>query len=348
MGSTIPGARRSCGRGFATTMPAGTTQEWLRWPDEFVCERCGVAEGACRLGDGSWWCPGCRSRQSVTAGTIFHGTRTPLTVWFGAAWYMTATKAGVSAATLHRLLGFGSYQTAWTMLHRYRTAMACDGRDRLTGDVEVDETFIGGVKPGKRGRGAEGKTLVAIAVEALVPKGFGRIRMAVIPEATAATLRRFLLDHVEPGSTVITDGLPSYLKATQDDYTHKKLVVSGSGVQAHVPLPGVHRVASLVKRWLLGIHQGSVGADHLQAYLDEFTFRFNRRRSRSRGLLFRRLLEQAVEAPPATYRSLVAAPRTITPAQRRRLEPPPPDKRVAPESLAIHVPPRPWRRGTQQ
>ena len=208
--------------------------------------------------------------------------------------------------------------------------------------------FIGGVKPGKRGRGAEGKTLVAIAVETLSSKGFGRIRMAVIPDAAAATLRRFLLDHVEEGSTVITDGLPSYPKATQGNYRHDRFVVSQTEAQAHIPLPGVHRVASLVKRWLLGTHHGSVSADHLQAYLDEFTFRFNRRHSRSRGLLFRRLLEQAVDAPPATYQNLVATRRTITPAQRRQLEPPPPDKRVAPDSLAIDIPPRPTRRDNQR
>ena len=156
------------------------------------------------MGDGRFWCEGCRRRVSVTAGTIFHRTRTPLTVWFAVAWYMTSAKSGVSAKTLHRLLGFGSYQTAWTMLHRFRTAMVRPGRDRLGREVEVDETSIGGVKPGKRGRGAAGKTLVAVAVERRRPKGFGRCRLRVIPHAEAPTLRVFLLDSVEPGSVVVT------------------------------------------------------------------------------------------------------------------------------------------------
>jgi ISXO2-like transposase domain len=196
---------------------------------------------------------------SVTAGTIFHRTRTPLTIWFAAAWYVTSAKNGVSAKTLHRLLGFGSYQTAWTMLHRFRTAMVRPGRDRLAGEVEVDETFIGGIKPGKRGRGARGKALVAVAVESLNPKGFGRCRLRTIPDAEAPTLRSFVLDCVEPGSVLVTDGFASYPRAIGDDYGHRPFTVAGSGVQAHVVLPGVHRVASLVKRWLLGTHQGAVG-----------------------------------------------------------------------------------------
>ena len=143
-------------------------------------------------------CAGCRRRVSRTAGTIFQDTRTPLTVWFAAAWYLTSQKNGISALGLKRVLGLGSYQTAWAMLHRFRTAMVRPGRDRLTGEVEVDETFLGGAKPGKRGRGAEGKAAVAIAIEHRSPKGYGRVRIAVIPNAQAPTLRAFLLDHVGP------------------------------------------------------------------------------------------------------------------------------------------------------
>lgn len=271
-------------------------------------------------------------------GTIFHRTRTPLMVWFAAAWYMTSAKNGVSAKTLHRLLGFGSYQTAWTMLHRFRTAMVRPGRDLLTGDVEVDETFIGGIRPGKRGRGAEGKTLVAVAVELLNPKGFGRCRLRVIPNAQAPTLRSFLLDCVKPGSVVATDGLSSYPIAMGDDYMHKPHLVASSSDPAHVSLPGVHRVASLLKRWLLGTHQGAVEADHLQAYLDEFAFRFNRRRSEFRGLLFRRLLEQAVQVEPVSYRSLV-----VNPSPKLTKPQPPITHRTYP-SLSTGTPPvRPWR-----
>ena len=162
--------------------------DWLRWPNGFSCPRCG-GETAWRLNDGRWWCAGCRRRISATAGTIYHRTQTPLTLWFAAAWYMTSSKNGVSAKTRHRLLGFGSYQTVWAMLHRSRNAMVRPGRDRLCGDVEVDETMIGGVKPGKRGRGAHGKVFVAVAVEQIRPKGFGRCRLKVIPDAQSTTLR---------------------------------------------------------------------------------------------------------------------------------------------------------------
>jgi transposase-like protein len=204
--------------------------------------------------------------------------------------------------------------------------------------VEVDETFIGGVKPGKRGRGVAGKALVVIAVEQLAPKGFGWARMAVIPDATAPTLRAFLPDNVEQGSVVLSDGLKSYPFAVGSEFTHKPFNVAGSGVPAHVPLPGVHRVASLAKRWLLGTHQGAVEADHLQAYLNEFCFRFNRLGSRSRGMLFFRLMQQAVDAPPVTYRQLVVNPQ---PGSRPDLEPPP--TRHNPSSLALPPAGRPWR-----
>lgn len=262
-----------------------------------------------------------------------------MTVWFAAAWYATSAKNGVAAKTLHRLLGFGSYQTAWAMLHRFRTAMVRPGRDRLAGTVEVDETYIGGTKSGKRGRGAEGKALVAVAVELLHPKGFGRCRLRVIPTADAPSLRSFLLDCVEPGSIIATDGYAAYKNATSDTYVHQPFTVAGSGVKAHVPLPGVHRVASLVKRWLMGTHQAAVESDHLQAYLDEFAFRFNRRRSEFRGLLFRRLLEQAVSVAPSTYRSLVVNPSP----KGEKPTPPSAAHRTRPASLDATSPSRPWR-----
>ncbi len=291
--------------------------------------------------DGRWWCAQCRRRVSAISGTIFHGTRTPLSVWFATAWYMTSSKSGVAAKTLHRNLGFGSYQTAWTMCHRYRSAMVRPGRDRLSGEVEIDESMIGGVKPGKRGRGAEGKVLVVIAVERRPPRGFGRCRLQIIPKAKATTLRSFLLDHVEPGSGLITDGWGSYPGAAGPDYKHKPIAVKPSGKKAHEVLPGVHLVASLVKRWLLGTHQGAVEEDHLQAYLDEFTFRFNRRRSRARGMLFYRLLHQAVQAAPVHFHELVANPKPKTEHEDKPI--PPKVRRLAPPSLRVSVPDRPWR-----
>ncbi len=311
--------------------------DWLRWPDGFCCPLCGTTT-AWRLADGRWSCGGCARRVSATAGTIFHGTRTPLTVWFAAAWLMVSQKHGSSALGLRRALGIGSQQTAWAMLYRYRTAMVRPGRDRLRGIVEADETFLGGPEPGVRGRGALGKTMVEVAVER-DGRTFGRCRLQVIADATAPTLRAFLLAHVESGSVVITDGLSSYPPACGEDYTHRPEPIAPSGQPAHELLPAVHRVASLAQRWLLGTHQGGVTPAHLQAYLDEFAFRFNRRRSRARGMLFYRLLEQAVQAPPRTYRSLVVD----SGSGRRDLSPPPSDKRVRPPSLAGDPLDRPWR-----
>jgi hypothetical protein len=243
-----------------------------------------------------------------------------LTVWFAAAWYMSTDPGGVSGLTMQKLLGLGSYQTAWTMLHRFRSAMVRPGRQVLTGRVEVDETFIGGQEPGPRGRGALGKTLVVIAVELHEPRGYGRGRMSVIPNAEAQTLRTFLITTIQPGAkstcySHVTDGWGTYPKACRGWFTHEARPVSGSGHQANELLPAVHRVAALCKRWLLGTHQGRVDAEHMQAYLDEFCFRFNRRHSRTRGLLFHRLLQYAAATPPLTYRQLVAnpQPKTIRP-----------------------------------
>jgi transposase-like protein len=186
------------------------------------------------------------------------------------------------------------------MLQRFRVAMVRAEREPLSGDVEVDEALVGGVEHGgKPGRGTD-KCLVAIAVEVKDPKGFGRVRMRHIPDASDLSLRPFVSDMVALGSTIRTDGWSSYSRLSQCGYTHKKTIVSSSGDPAHVAMPGVHRIASLLKRWILGTHQGSVSDGHLQSYLEEFTFRFNRRTSRSRGLVFRRLLEQIVATGPVT------------------------------------------------
>jgi transposase-like protein len=276
---------------------------WLRWPEGFVCPRCGHP-GGWPVADGRYKCAGCGARTAVTAGTLFDRRRTPLTVWFTACWMFAAQKDGVSALSLQRALEIGSYQTAWAMLHRLRSVLVRPGRDRLSGVVEVDETFLGGEEPGLRGGRAKGKkTLVGIAVERVQPRGLGRCRMAVLPDASTASLRAFLADHVEDGTTVITDGWQAYRKATAGRYAHHRHIAPGR--QATVLLPGVHRVASLAKRWLLGTHQGSVDDAHLPSYLNEFVFRFNRRRSRSRGMVFFRVLELAVAHDPVRYRDLV-------------------------------------------
>jgi transposase-like protein len=235
----------------------------------------------------------------VGAGTIFDKTRTPLTTWFEAAWHVTTAKNGMSAKTLARILGT-SYRVAWTMLQRYRVAMVRAEREPLFGQLEVDEILVGGVAHGgKRGRGTS-KNIVLIAVEVKQPKGFGRVRMRHVPDASAASLLPFVCDVVAPGALVSTDGWGGYKDLSKHGYVHRKTVLSESGDPAHVAMPGVHRIASLLKRWILGTHQGSITPEHLPSSLEEFTFRFNRRTSRSRGLVFRRLLEQAIVTDPIT------------------------------------------------
>ena len=243
-------------------------------------------------------CPACRHQCTVTAGTIFDKTRTPLTTWFDAAWHITTAKNGMSAKTLERMMGV-SYHVAWHMLHRFRVAMVRVSRERLSGEVEVDETLIGGIdEGGKRGRGAS-KEIVVIALEIKHPKGFGRIRMRHISDASSENLVPFVREVIVPGSIVCTDGWRGY-SGLSDGYQHQQAILSSSDDPAHVAMPGVHRAASLLKRWLLGTHQGAFSPEHLQSYLEEFSFRFNRRTSTNRGQLFRRLLEQAVATNPVT------------------------------------------------
>lgn len=285
--------------------------ERLRWPEGFICPSCGSPAEPYRVSRVRLICKSCRYQGSVTAGTIFDKTRTPLTVWLAAAWYITSQKQGVSALGLQRVLGLGSYQTAWTMLHRFRRAMVRPDRDRLNGVVEIDETYLA-ITDRKQPKSRTGrksrtnKALVALAVEILKPKGFGRIRLRCIERDSEEFVVPFIQDSVEPGATLKTDGSAAYRSLPSLGYHHQRNVMLGSKVPAHVSLVGVHRVASLIKRWVLGTHHGSVQPEHLEAYLDEFVFRFNRRTSRSRGLLFYRLLQQAVVTPPVTYDNIVS------------------------------------------
>ena len=184
--------------------------------------------------------------------------------------------------------------------------MVRPGRDQLHGRIEVDETYLGGSDVGgKRGRGSEGEEIVVIALEVHSPKSFGRVRMRRVPDVSGSSLLSFVCDVAEKGSTILTDGWGGYNQLSKSGYEHDRVVVSGTGDPAHISLPGVHRIAALVKRWLLSTHQGSVSGKHLDYYLDEYTFRFNRRTSRSRGLLFYRLVEQAVQTTPLSYRQIV-------------------------------------------
>jgi transposase-like protein len=220
--------------------------------------------------------------------------------------YVTSQKFGGSALGLKRVLGHGSYQTAWSWLHKMRQAMVRQGRNQLKGIVEVDETLIGGEeKGGKRGRGAGRKTIVVIVLEIYEPKGYGRVRLQRITNASGDNLILFIRNVIQPGSIIRTDSWGGYNKLEEIGYVHQRVNLSASGDPAHIALPGVHRISSLLKRWLVGTHQGAVSSKHLDYYLNEYTFRFNRRKSDARGLLFYRLLQQSLESEPLTYRGIV-------------------------------------------
>ncbi len=276
----------------------------LRWPEGFRCTGCGGTT-LWRATRDRLICGDCRQSTTVTAGTIFQDTHLPLRVWFRAIWQVTSQKTGASALGLQRVLGLGSYVTAWAMLHKLRRAMVRPGRDRLRGRVEVDETYIGGQEVGREGRTAKTKALVAVAAEE-DGQGIGRIRLARIPNVKKESCPRFVEWAIEPGSTVHTDGWTGYRGLDERGYGHDVTILDGRPKDtATKTMPRVHQVSSLLKRWWLGTHQGAVRPEHLDYYLDEFTFRFNRRTSRSRGKLFYRLLEQAVQVDPAPYPTLV-------------------------------------------
>lgn len=276
----------------------------LRWEDGFRCPKCGHRD-AWLTDRGLYHCRSCEHQTSITAGTIFEGTRKPLRMWFRAIWHVTNEKNGVSAVGLQRALGLKSYQTAWTWLHKLRRAMVRPGRERLSGTVEVDETFVGGIEHGVRGRLTETKAIVAIAAE-YDENRIGRIRLRQLPDTSGNSVIRFIRECVDPGSLIVTDGWSAYKQLPEHGYPHEVKILRGRGRSAPTDmLPRVHRVAALLKRWLLGTHQGSVGYQHLDYYLDEFTFRFNRRTSKSRGLLFYRLMQQAVQVEAVPYKDLV-------------------------------------------
>jgi len=282
----------------------------LRWPNGFMCPKCGNKDYMF-INDRLYECKKCGRQTSVIAGTILQDTRSPLKTWFTAIWWISTQKYGASAEGLKQVLGLSSYETAWTWLHKIRKAMVRSDRTKLTGTVEVDETYIGGEEHSvSTGRGTGNKVLVAIAVE-LHETGSktglkipGRVRLSVIPDASKASLIPFITDNVEKGSEIITDGWTSYASLTDNGYKHTVYVERNKQEDEKI-LPHVHLIISLLKRWLLGTHQGAVSDKHMQAYLEEYTFRFNRRKAAKRGLLFYRLLEGAVITAPSTFKDIV-------------------------------------------
>ncbi len=270
--------------------------ERLRWPEGFTCPACGQP-GGWRTAKARWMCRACGRQSSVTAGTIFHQIRTPLSTWFAAIWFITSQKNGMSAQSLQRVLGFGSYETAWAWLQKLRRAMVRPERELLSGVVELDEVFIGNESRGRVG-GVKDHTAAMVAVESVPGRKLGRVRIEVAQRARSADILKFADRVIAKGALVKTDGVSILRKLTDLGYEHQAFVGVDSPEPAHVNLPGVHMIGSLLKRWLTGTLRYAVTQEHLAYYLDEYTFRFNRRTSTSRGLLFYRLLQQAVNTDP--------------------------------------------------
>jgi transposase-like protein len=280
-----------------------------RWPAGFRCAGCGHDRAYSHRKRLIEECRACGKQHSILAGTIFEQTKTGLARWFLAIFLVTSSKGGISAMELQRQMGFGSYGTAWSWLHKIRRAMVRPERAPLADRVEADETYVGGPRPGKPGRGAGGKTVVAGAIESGRGKArgrrLGRLRLAIVADASANSLGRFLAHNVAKPAVVATDGWSGYGRLADAGYAHQPINLTRAWGDAALRLPAIHLVFGLAKRWLLGTHHGAVGTKHLQAYLDEYVFRFNRRTAKNIAHRFARLIEQAVQTPPLTYRGIV-------------------------------------------
>lgn len=275
----------------------------LRWPNGFACPACG-GERYWRTGKSLFMCAACGRKTSVTAGTVFHRTRTPLSTWFAAAWFVTSQKNGVSALGLQRVLGFGSYETAWAWMQKLRRAMVRADRDLLSGIVELDQIFVGGRTSRKVGSYTD-KVVITVAVERDSRNRLGRVRFDLPERANSNEQIEFAQRVIEPGSLIRTDGLYLFRKLATLGYGHE-FVRGYAAEDITEVLPGVHRVASLLKRWIAGTLHHHVSLEHLPYYLDEYAFRFNRRNSRARGMLFYRLLQQATNSDPHPLAELYA------------------------------------------
>lgn len=272
--------------------------EQVRWGKSFACQKCSHDE-FWQNSTGLRQCRACEFKNSVKTKSIFEKSKLGLKLWFYAIWWIASQKNGVSALSLHRFLGIGSYESSWLLLHKVRSAMVFAERGQLQGHIEIDEAFLGGVGTGKRGRGAENKQLIVIAAEFSGNKKIGRIRIQRIPDASAESLESFIKTNVAPKSDIHTDGWKGY--SGVEKLGHKHHVVKSATVDPDELLPRIGIVTSLLKRWLLGTHQGRLDMKHMDSYLEEFVFRFNRRTSKSRGLLFQRIIENSFKIEAMTY-----------------------------------------------
>jgi hypothetical protein len=306
-GKDYPGTLGELTRWFPDDAACRAFLETLRWPDGFVCPFC-RGDASWRAGDGHFLCARCRKKTSVTSGTIFHRSRLPLTKWLAAVWLASAEENGVSALALQRTLGIGSYETAWAMLHRLRRAMVPPGSERLSGLVEVGETYVGARETGGGDRFVHGSAVVLVAVELAGADGLGRVRLGIVPDASRIQICDFVTRSVTSGSTVRSDGGRVGTELARIGFIHEERTNEPPAGRANLAQPGVYRIAALLKGWIGGTLHSGIAHDHLAYYLDEFTFRFNRRGA-SRGLLFYQLLDQAVHAEPSPYRELIGGTR---------------------------------------
>lgn len=282
----------------------------IRWPNGFVCCKCGHPE-YWKSSRGLYICKNCQHQHSLIAGTILAHSKKPITCWFKAMWWFTTRKAGVNAVNLKDLLGLGSYKTAWAWLHKLRSCTVRTDREKLSGKVEVDEFYLGGQGIGKRGRGAENKHSVVAAVEKKGRK-LGRIRLQLIDDCSQNSLEQFIQRSVQPESHVITDGWSGYGSDVSKNYDHEK-VLQSKAEDKSTTLHGVHLVSSLIKRLILGTFHGRFDKKHLQLYLNEYVFRFNRRTSTFVGKKFMRIVEQAMLTVSRPYHLIIqGASATLT------------------------------------
>lgn len=294
---------REFDRTFANDEACLRFLEQVRWGKEFKCQRCD-ANKFWTMSTGLRRCQSCRFKNSVKAGAIFQSSRLPLKTWFQGIWWITVQKNGVSALNFQKNIGIGSYETSWVLFHKIRKAMIQVDRSLLQGDVEVDEAFIGGVRSGKRGRGAEGKELIVIAAEFSGKSRIGRIRIQRIPDASANSLEQFITANITKGSTIHTDGWNGYTNVNKLGYKH--LPQKSHTVDPDELLPRINCVTAHLKRWLMGTLHGRLDPKHMSNYFEEFVFRFNRRTSNARGLLFQRVLENSIKVEPTPYQKIIA------------------------------------------
>lgn len=302
---------------FATDIECRKYLLSMRWEQGYICAQCGHDEYWANEEISYCICRKCRHRISLLAGTVMQDSKLPVRVWLVAMWLFATQKDGISAKSLQENLGLRSYRSAWSLLHKLRVAMVRADRDKLSGMVEIDEEYIGGVlEGGKRGRGSENKQLVAVAVQleripsdnpnrsTLRDYRLSKIRAKHISDASKLELHSFIKENIAVGSTLIRDGWAGYSGIDDEGY-HSEVTKVSKATSEDEKLPHVHLAISLIKRWILGTYQGNIDESNLQTYLEEFTFRFNRKTSHSRGWLFYRMVQGALSTKPHPYETLI-------------------------------------------